>query len=39
MDSTMFDFICSALIKLHGGSFDPPQETDDGLMLSFSVPR
>lgn len=39
MDSAMIDFICSSLIKLHGGKFDLPQETDDGLMLSFSVPR
>lgn len=39
MDSTMCDFICSSLIKLHGGTFDAPQETEDGLMLSFSMPR
>lgn len=39
MDSAMFDFICASLIKLHGGKFDPPQETVDGLMLSFTLPR
>ncbi len=39
MDSAMFDFICSSLIKLHGGTFDQPQETDDGLMLSFTLPK
>ncbi|MDD2921460.1 MAG: histidine kinase dimerization/phospho-acceptor domain-containing protein [Anaerolineales bacterium] len=39
MDSAMLDFICSSLIKLHGGNFDPPQETEDGLALCFSLPR
>ncbi len=39
MDSAMFDFICGSLIKLHDGSFDQPQETDNGVILSFSIPR
>lgn len=39
MDSAMYNFICSALIKLHGGQMDEPQETEDGLLLSFSLPR
>jgi K+-sensing histidine kinase KdpD len=39
MDSAMFDFVCAALIKLHGGTMDQPQETEDGLLLAFSLPR
>lgn len=39
MDSTMLNFIASGLIKLHGGKMDDPQETDDGLLLRFSLPR
>jgi signal transduction histidine kinase len=39
MDSAMFDFVCSSLIKLHGGTMDKPQETDNGLLLAFSAPR
>ncbi len=39
MDSAMLTFITSSLIKLHGGQMDDPQETDDGLLLSFSMPR
>ncbi len=39
MDSAMLNFITSSLIKLHGGKMDEPQETDDGLLLSFSLPR
>jgi signal transduction histidine kinase len=39
MDSAMFNFICNSLIKLHGGKADEPQETEDGLLLSFSLPR
>jgi signal transduction histidine kinase len=39
MDSAMLGFITSALIKLHGGKMNEPQETDDGLLLSFSLPR
>ena len=39
LDSAMFDFVCSSLIKLHGGRMDDPQETDDGLLLAFSLPR
>ena len=39
MDSAMLGFICASLIKLHGGKADEPQETEDGLLLSFSLPR
>jgi len=39
MDSAMLNFICAGLIKLHGGKMDEPQETEDGLLLSFSIPR
>jgi len=38
MDSTMLNFICASLIKLHGGKMDEPQETEDGMLLSFSLP-
>lgn len=39
MDSAMLGFIISSLVKLHGGQMDDPQETDDGLLLKFSLPR
>jgi len=39
MDSAMLGFICASLIKLHGGKAGAPQETEDGLLLSFSLPR
>jgi K+-sensing histidine kinase KdpD len=39
MDSAMLSFICASLVKLHGGKADEPQETEDGLLLSFSLPR
>lgn len=39
MDSAMLNFVTSSLIKLHGGEMDDPKETDDGLFLSFSIPR
>ena len=39
MDSAMLNFICTSLIKLHGGKADEPQETEDGLLLSFLLPR
>jgi K+-sensing histidine kinase KdpD len=39
MDSAMLGFITSSLIKLHGGKADEPQETEDGILLSFSLPR
>jgi signal transduction histidine kinase len=39
MDTVMLGFITAALIKLHGGIMEPPLETDDGLRLSFSLPR
>lgn len=39
MDSAMLNFITSSMIKLHGGQMDDPEETDDGLLLRFSIPR
>ena len=39
MDSSMLSFIITSLVKLHGGQMEDPQETDDGLLLSFSLPR
>lgn len=39
MDASMLRFITNSLIKLHGGRMDDPQETDDGLLLRFSLPR
>jgi len=39
MDSAMLSFITTSLIKLHSGQMDDPQETEDGLLLSFSLPR
>ena len=39
MDSAMLGFIAGSLIKLHGGKMNEPQETEDGLSLSFSLPR
>jgi len=39
MDSSMIEFITTSLVKLHNGHMDDPQETDDGLLLSFSLPR
>ena len=37
MESAMLNFICSSLIKLHGGKLNEPQETEDGLLLEFSL--
>jgi signal transduction histidine kinase len=39
MDSAMLGFITSSLIKLHSGKMKEPQETEDGLLLGFSLPR
>jgi K+-sensing histidine kinase KdpD len=39
MDSAMLGFISSALVNLHGGKMDEPRETEDGLLLGFSLPR
>ena len=39
MDSAMLGFITASLIKLHQGSMGEPFETDDGLLLTFSLPR
>ncbi len=39
MDSAMLGFIAASLIKLHGGKMNEPQETDAGMLLSFSLPH
>jgi len=39
MDSAMLGFISASLIKLHGGKTDQPQETEDGMLITFSLPR
>lgn len=39
MDSAMLRFITSSLIQLHGGKMDEPQETEDGFLIRFSMPR
>jgi K+-sensing histidine kinase KdpD len=39
MDSAMLGFICASFIKLHGGTMEELQETEDGVALSFSLPR
>ena len=39
MDSSMLSFIAASLIKLHGGSMEEPQETEDGFLIRFSMPR
>jgi signal transduction histidine kinase len=39
MDVSMLHFITTSLVKLHGGQLDDPQETEDGLLLRFSLPR
>ncbi len=39
MDTAMIIFVTTSLIELHGGQADDPQETEDGVLLSFSLPR
>ena len=39
MDSAMLGFITATLLKLHGGTMEEPQETDDGFLLKLSLPR
>ena len=39
MDSAMLTFIVTALLKLHGGNIGEPFETDDGLLITFSLPH
>jgi len=39
MDTAMILFVTTSLVKLHGGQMDNPQETNDGLALSFLLPR
>jgi signal transduction histidine kinase len=39
MDSAMLGFITTGLIKMHGGTMAEPQETEDGLLLTFSLPK
>jgi K+-sensing histidine kinase KdpD len=38
MDSAMLGFILSSLVKLHGGQMDDLQETDDGWLLTVTLP-
>jgi signal transduction histidine kinase len=39
MDTAMLGFIIASLVKLHGGNMEEPQETADGLLLNFFLPR
>ncbi|HMX75017.1 MAG TPA: histidine kinase dimerization/phospho-acceptor domain-containing protein [Anaerolineales bacterium] len=39
MDSAMLGFISSSLIKLHGGNTESVEETEDGMMIVFHLPR
>lgn len=39
MDSAMLGFITAGIIKMHGGTMADPQETEDGLLLTFSLPH
>jgi K+-sensing histidine kinase KdpD len=39
MDTAMIVFVTTSLVKLHRGRISDPQETEDGLLLSFSLPR
>jgi len=39
MDTAMIHFITRSLVSLHGGRMDEPSETDDGLLVNFSLPR
>jgi signal transduction histidine kinase len=38
MDSAMLGFITASLVGLHGGRMEEPLETEDGLLLRFSIP-
>ena len=39
MDSAMLEFISMALIKLHGGKVEAIEETEDGILIRFSLPH
>lgn len=39
MDTAMIIFVTTAWVKLHKGQMDEPQEADDGVLFSFSLPR
>ncbi len=39
LDSAMFDFVCGSLIKLHGGTMETLQETEEGFRAAFFLPR
>jgi signal transduction histidine kinase len=39
MDTAMLGFISSSLIKLHGGKTEAIDETEDGMLITFSLPR
>ena len=39
MDTAMLGFISSSLIKLHGGKTEAIDETEDGMLITFLLPR
>lgn len=39
MDCAMLEFISASLLKLHGGKMDTLEETEDGMLIVFSLPR
>ncbi|MBI5963359.1 MAG: hypothetical protein HY863_07795 [Chloroflexi bacterium] len=39
MDSAMLGFISTALIKLHDGKMEAIDETEDGMLIRFSLPH
>ena len=39
MDAAMLGFISTSLVKLHGGKTGDIEETEDGILLRFSLPR
>jgi len=39
MDSAMLGFITAGMLKMHGGTLHEPLETDDGLLLTCSLPH
>jgi K+-sensing histidine kinase KdpD len=39
MDSAMLGFISTSLIKLHGGKTDTIEETENGMLIRFSIPH
>jgi signal transduction histidine kinase len=39
MDTAMLTFIIASLARLHGGEMQPPEETENGLLLTVTLPR